>query len=139
VDPATDFSTAHDVRAAVLALQGAVRLVYAIDITIRSVLARRHVRYLLTHPVAIAAVVLPPVRVIFSLRLVDGCHSGDSPALSPSSRARGQLVESVQHLLERGEGLTRAGAPGRAGGPAGRGDTRVPCAVRQALGPGEIR
>ena len=70
VVPATDFSTAHDARAAVLAIQGAIRLVYAIDITIRSALARRHMRYLLTHPVAIAAVVLPPVRVIFSLRLV---------------------------------------------------------------------
>jgi len=70
VVPATDFSTAHDVRAAVLAVQGAVRLVYAIDITIRSALARRHVHYLLTHPVALAAVVLPPVRVIFSLRLI---------------------------------------------------------------------
>ena len=70
VVPATDFSTAHDARAAVLAVQGAVRLVYAIDITIRSVLARRHMRYLLTHPLGIAAVVLPPVRVIFSLRLV---------------------------------------------------------------------
>src|SRR5215475_8198060 len=70
VVPATDFSTAHDVRAAVLAVQGAVRLVYAIDITIRSALARRHVHYLLTHPVALAAVMLPPVRVIFSLRLI---------------------------------------------------------------------
>jgi voltage-gated potassium channel len=70
VVPATDFSTADGVRAAVLAVQGAIRLVYAIDITIRSALARRHVHYLLTHPVAIAAVVLPPVRVIFSLRLV---------------------------------------------------------------------
>ena len=70
VVPATDFSTAHDARAAVLAVQGAVRLVYAIDITIRSILARRHMRYLLTHPVGIAAVILPPVRVIFSLRLV---------------------------------------------------------------------
>jgi len=70
VVPATDFSTAHDVRAVVLAVQGLIRLVYAIDITIRSALARRHVHYLLTHPVAIAAVVLPPVRVLFSLRLV---------------------------------------------------------------------
>ena len=70
VVPATDFSTAHDARAAVLAIQGSIRLVYAIDITIRSALARRHVHYLLTHPVAIAAVVLPPVRVLFSLRLV---------------------------------------------------------------------
>src|SRR5262249_39162843 len=33
VVPATDFSTAHDVRAAVLAVQGLIRLVYAIDIT----------------------------------------------------------------------------------------------------------
>jgi len=70
VVPATDFSTAHDARAAVLAIQGAVRLVYAIDIAIRSALARRHVHYLLTHPVALAAVIVPPVRVIFSLRLV---------------------------------------------------------------------
>jgi len=70
VVPATDFSAAHDARAAVLAIQGAIRLIYAIDITIRSALASRHVHYLLTHPVAIAAVVLPPVRVIFSLRLV---------------------------------------------------------------------
>src|SRR5215472_957646 len=68
--PYTDFSTAHDVRAVVLAIQGAIRLVYAIDITIRSALARRHMHYLVTHPVAIAAVILPPVRVIFSLRLV---------------------------------------------------------------------
>jgi len=68
--PSTDFSTAHDVRAVVLAVQGAIRLVYAIDITIRSALARRHMHYLVTHPVAIAAVILPPVRVIFSLRLV---------------------------------------------------------------------
>jgi voltage-gated potassium channel len=70
VVPSADFSSAHDVRAFVLAVQGAVRLVYAIDIAVRSALARRHVHYLLTHPVSIAAVVLPPVRVIFSLRLV---------------------------------------------------------------------
>jgi len=70
VVPYTDFSTAHDVRAIVLTVQGAIRFIYAADITIRSILARRHTRYLLSHPVAIAAVILPPVRVIFSLRLV---------------------------------------------------------------------
>jgi voltage-gated potassium channel len=70
VVPYTDFSAADDARAIALAIQGAVRLVYAVDITVRSLLARRHIRYLLTHPVAIAAVILPPVRVIFSLRLV---------------------------------------------------------------------
>ncbi len=70
VVPYTDFSTAHDVRSVVLVFQGAVRVVYGIDIAIRSYLARRHLHYLLTHPLGIVAVILPPVRVIFSLRLV---------------------------------------------------------------------
>ena len=48
--PFTDFSTAHGARAIALIVQGAVRGVYALDITIRSVLARRHTHYLLTHP-----------------------------------------------------------------------------------------
>ena len=70
VVPPDNFSTSHDVRAFVLTIQAAVRVVYAIDITIRSALARRHVHYLLTHPLGIASVIFPPVRVIFSLRLV---------------------------------------------------------------------
>jgi voltage-gated potassium channel len=70
VVPPGDFSTSHDVRAIVLTIQAAVRVVYGIDITIRSALARRHVHYLLTHPLGIASVAFPPVRVIFSLRLV---------------------------------------------------------------------
>ena len=51
-------------------VRAAVAVIYGIDITIRSVLARRHLHYLLTHPVGIAAVIAPPVRVIFSVRLV---------------------------------------------------------------------
>jgi voltage-gated potassium channel len=70
VVPPADFSTAHDVRNIVLVIQGAIRVVYGMDITIRSYLAKRHVHFLITHPVGIAAVILPPVRVIFSLRLV---------------------------------------------------------------------
>jgi voltage-gated potassium channel len=70
VVPPTDFSTAHDVRDLVLVIQGAIRVVYGMDIAIRSFLAKRHLRYLITHPVGIAAVILPPVRVLFSLRLV---------------------------------------------------------------------
>jgi voltage-gated potassium channel len=70
VVPPGDFSTSHDVRAIVLTIQAAVRVVYGIDIAIRSALARRHVHYLLTHPLGIASVIFPPVRVIFSLRLV---------------------------------------------------------------------
>jgi hypothetical protein len=43
--------------------------VYAADLTFRGVLARRPVRYALAHSVALASVVIPPVRVILSLRL----------------------------------------------------------------------
>jgi hypothetical protein len=68
--PPGDFSTSHDVRAVVLIIQAAVRVIYGIDITIRSALARRHVHYLLTHPLGIGSVIFPPVRVIFSFRLV---------------------------------------------------------------------
>ena len=48
----------------------AVSVVYGIDLAIRGVLARRPVRYALTHPVMLVSVVFPPVRVIFSFRLV---------------------------------------------------------------------
>src|SRR5207244_12471340 len=48
----------------------AVSVVYGIDLAIRGVLARRPVRYALAHPVLLVSVVFPPVRVIFSFRLV---------------------------------------------------------------------
>ena len=44
--------------------------VYAIDLALRATLARRHVHYVLTHPLALVSVLYPPVRVIFSVRLV---------------------------------------------------------------------
>jgi voltage-gated potassium channel len=69
VVPPSDFSTAHDVRNIVLAIQLVIRLVYAIDIATRSILSREPARYLVRHPLGVAAVVLPPVRVVFSLRL----------------------------------------------------------------------
>jgi voltage-gated potassium channel len=69
VVPPGDFSTAHYVSTIVLAIQLAIRLVYALDIGTRSVLSGQPVRYLIAHPVGIAAVLLPPVRVAFSLRL----------------------------------------------------------------------
>jgi voltage-gated potassium channel len=68
VVPPGDFG--HDVLYIVLAFRLALSAVYAIDITIRSTLATRHLHYALTHPLALISVVLPPVRVIFSLRLV---------------------------------------------------------------------
>jgi voltage-gated potassium channel len=65
VVPPWDFG--HDV--VVYAARLCLSLVYAVDLGIRSALARRHVHYALAHPVALASVVFPPVRVIFSLRL----------------------------------------------------------------------
>ena len=67
VVPPGDFST-HKALAWTLRL--AISAVYGIDMTIRSALARRHLHYLLTHPLAAASVIFPPLRVIFSLRLV---------------------------------------------------------------------
>jgi voltage-gated potassium channel len=48
----------------------ALSVVYGIDMAIRSHLARRHVSYLVTHPIGVLSVFAPPVRVVFSLRLV---------------------------------------------------------------------
>jgi voltage-gated potassium channel len=65
VVPPWDFG--HDV--VVYAARICLSVVYAVDLGIRSALARRHVHYALVHPVALASVVFPPVRVFFSLRL----------------------------------------------------------------------
>jgi voltage-gated potassium channel len=68
VVPPGDFG--HNVTGIVLAFRFALSAVYAIDIAIRSALAPRHVHYALTHPIALISVVIPPVRIIFSIRLV---------------------------------------------------------------------
>ena len=68
VVPPGDFG--HNVTGIVLAFRTALSAVYGIDFIIRSVLASRHFRYALTHPVGLIAVIFPPVRVIFSVRLV---------------------------------------------------------------------
>ena len=66
--PPGDFG--HDVTGIVLAFRIALSAVYGIDIAIRSALAPRHLHYALTHPLALVSVVVPPVRVLFSIRLV---------------------------------------------------------------------
>ena len=68
VVPPGDFG--HKVVPIVVAFRLALSAVYGIDITIRSALAPRHAHYALTHPLALVAVVAPPVRVLFSFRLV---------------------------------------------------------------------
>jgi voltage-gated potassium channel len=68
VVPPGDFG--HDVTYIVVAFRVALSAVYGIDIAIRSAMAPRHVHYALTHPLALISVIIPPVRVIFSFRLV---------------------------------------------------------------------
>lgn len=70
VVPPRNFGTAYDAQWAVLAARGALSIVYGIDMAIRSTLAGRHVRYLVNHPIGVASVIFPPVRLIFSIRLV---------------------------------------------------------------------
>lgn len=53
-----------------LLLRVSVSLVFAIDMAIRAALAPRSWRYVSSHPLGLLAVILPPVRVVFSLRLV---------------------------------------------------------------------
>ena len=66
----SEFGAGPAVTDTVYAFRFALSAVYAIDIIIRSALAPRHLRYALTHPLALASVVAPPVRVLFSIRLV---------------------------------------------------------------------
>jgi voltage-gated potassium channel len=68
VVPPWDF--AHNVEGIVWTVRVAVSVVYGIDLAIRGVLARRPVRYAITHPIMLVSVAFPPVRVIFSFRLV---------------------------------------------------------------------
>jgi len=65
--PPGDFGSASTV--ALLARVG-LSVVYATDLAIRATLARRHWHYVRTHPLSLVVVVIPPVRIIFSLRLV---------------------------------------------------------------------
>jgi voltage-gated potassium channel len=59
-----------DVRGVWWALRIALSVVYGIDLAVRGVLAGRPVRYVRANPLALASVLFPPVRAIFSLRLV---------------------------------------------------------------------
>src|SRR3974377_1425733 len=68
VVPPGDFG--HEVTGIVYAFRIALSAVFGVDIAIRSALAPRHLHYALTHPVALPSVIFPPLRVIFSTRLI---------------------------------------------------------------------
>lgn len=60
----------QDIRGIWWTFRIALSVVYGIDLAIRGVLAGGPVRYARANPLALAAVLFPPVRAIFSLRLV---------------------------------------------------------------------
>jgi voltage-gated potassium channel len=68
VVPWTDYG--HDAKWVDLGFRFALSVVYGIDLAIRSALAPRHAHYAFSHPLALASVLYPPVRVFFSFRLV---------------------------------------------------------------------
>ncbi len=70
VVPYTDFGSKHHISTIALVVRIGVSVVYAVDMTIRATLAKRHLFYLLTHPVGVLSIPLPPIRLIFSLRLL---------------------------------------------------------------------
>ena len=60
----------QDVQGIWWALRISLSLIYGIDLAIRGVLAGQPVRYARANPIALAAVLFPPIRAIFSIRLV---------------------------------------------------------------------
>lgn len=70
VVPPGDFGPAHHASTIALTVRLGLSGLYGIDMAIRATLARRHLRYLWTHPLGLLAVAFPPVRLVFSLRLV---------------------------------------------------------------------
>jgi voltage-gated potassium channel len=60
----------QDIRGVWWALRIALSVVYGIDLAIRGVLAGSPVRYARANPLALAAVLFPPVRAVFSFRVV---------------------------------------------------------------------
>src|SRR5262245_20558132 len=56
----------------VIALLGRIGLsvVYGIDLLIRATLAKRHWHYVRTHPLSLVVVLIPSVRIVFSVRLI---------------------------------------------------------------------
>lgn len=53
-----------------IVLRLGISAVFGVDMAIRAHLAPRTLAYLRTHPLGILAVIFPPVRVVFSLRLI---------------------------------------------------------------------
>jgi voltage-gated potassium channel len=68
--PPSDFGSDHHASTFAAIVRVSLSVVYGIDLAIRSRLAQRHWHYIRTHPLSLVVVLFPPVRVIFSFRLV---------------------------------------------------------------------
>jgi voltage-gated potassium channel len=68
VIPPGDFGS--DAQAVALTVRIGLSVIYGVDMAIRTILAPYHARYLRQHLLGLAVVVVPPLRVIFSVRLV---------------------------------------------------------------------
>ncbi len=68
--PIESFGPGDDATLGGLAMRIVLSAVFGADLVIRAVLAPRSMRYVLRHPVRLLAVVIPPVRVVFSFRLI---------------------------------------------------------------------
>jgi len=66
------FTTATDTDGVTFWVVGRLLLsgLYGIDLTVRARLSAAPRRYVLSHPIALAAVIIPTVRILFSLRLL---------------------------------------------------------------------
>jgi len=63
-------SRSHEYYELWLAARLGLSALFAVDLAIRSRLSGKGIRYAATHPMAVASVVFPPVRVLLSLRLL---------------------------------------------------------------------
>lgn len=68
--PVANFGAGDDVTIGGLVLRLSVSVVFGIDMAVRTHLAPQRLNYLRTHPLGLFAVLFPPVRVLFSLRLI---------------------------------------------------------------------
>jgi voltage-gated potassium channel len=67
--PPGDFGSG-DASTVALTVRIGLSVVYGIDLTIRVVLAQRHGEYLRANLLSVLVVVFPPLRIVFSLRLI---------------------------------------------------------------------
>src|SRR5690349_13696266 len=70
VVPPRVLGSSDSITAVAWVVRISLSVLYGVDMTIRTGLARHRGRYLRHHVVGIVAVIFPPVRVIFSLRLI---------------------------------------------------------------------